>query len=417
MQKYIDNYTPHSGWWTQFPKYIVSLLKAWYGDAATPANDYCFSHIPRMTGDHSHMTTVADMADGNLTGYFVMGENTAVGSPNAALQRKGLRHLEWLVVRDFSLIETAEFWRHSPEHERGEVRTEDIATEVFFFPAATHVEKDGSFTQTQRIAQWHHAAVEPPGDARSELHFIYHLGKRLKELYADSTDPKDRPIQDLTWDYRTHGRIEEPKAEDVMAEVNGYTVSDNQPVNGYTSLKDDGSTACGCWIYSGIFAGGKNHAADRQPATDPGHLGHNWGFAWPSNRRILYNRASADPQGKPWSDRKKLVWWDPNQSKWTGNDVPDFIADRPPDYRAPEDAKGLETISGDDPFILQPDGKGWLFSPTGLLDGPFPTHYEPWESPVKNALYGQQCNPARFEYPRKENRMARPYDDHASLTC
>ena len=164
------------------------MLKAWYGRAATAENDYCFEHLPRMTGDHSHMTTVVNMADGDLKGYFVMGENAAVGSPNAALQRKGLRNLEWCVVRDFSLIETAEFWRISPEHERGDVRAEDIGTEVFFFPAATHVEKDGSFTQTQRVAQWHHAAVDPPGDARSELHFIYHLGKRLKELYADSTE-------------------------------------------------------------------------------------------------------------------------------------------------------------------------------------------------------------------------------------
>ena len=411
LEKYIENYTPAVGWWTEFPKYIVSLLKAWYGPAATPENNYCFSHIPRMTGDHSHMTTVNEMADGGLKGYFVMGENAVVGSPNAALQRKGLRNLEWLVVRDFSLIETAEFWRVSPEHERGEVRTEDIPTEVFFFPAATHTEKNGSFTQTQRLLQWHHAAVEPPGDVRSELHFIYHLGKRLKELYADSRDPKDRPIQDVTWDYSVKGHIQEPDAESVVAEVNGYTVADRQPVSGFTKLKDDGSTACGCWIYSGIYADGENHAANRQPAACPGDYGHGWGFAWPSNRRILYNRASADPQGRPWSDRKKLIWWDDAQRKWTGNDVPDFIADRDPSYRPPAHARGTDTIAGDDPFILQPDGKGWLFAPTGLLDGPMPTHYEPLESPIRNPLYGQQCNPARFEYPRFENALARPYAD------
>ena len=411
LDEYLERYTPHAGWWTQFPKYAVSLLKAWYGDKATAENGYCYDHIPRLTGDHSHMTTVADMADGDIKGYFVMGENATVGSPNASLQRKGLRKLEWLVVRDFSLIEVAEFWQKSPEHDRGETRAEDIDTEVFFFPAATHVEKEGSFTQTQRLAQWHHKAVEPPGDARSELHFMYHLGKRLKELYADSTDPKDRPLQDLTWDYRTHGPTEEPSAEDVLAEINGYTVKDRKPVSGYLKLEDDGSTACGCWIYSGIYADGKNHAADREPATDPYHYGHNWGFAWPSNRRILYNRASADPEGKPWSDRKKLVWWDSDKKKWTGDDVPDFIDDRPPEFRAPDDAKGKDTISGDDPFIMQPDGKGWLFSPTGLVDGPFPAHYEPVESPVPNALYGQQCNPMRFEYPRRENKMARPFND------
>ena len=411
LGEYLKNYTARSGWWTEFPKYIISLLKAWYGDAATAENDFCFNHIPKMTGDHSHMTTVVDMADGDLKGYFVMGENAVVGSPNAGLQRKGLRNLEWLVVRDFSLVETAEFWQDSPEHERGEVRAEDIATEVFFFPAATHTEKDGSFTQTQRIAQWHHAAIEPPGDARSELHFMYHLGLRIKELYRDSTDPKDRPLQDMTWNYPTHGRINEPHAEAVLAEVNGYTVADRQPVKGFVDLKKDGSTACGCWIYSGIFANGVNRAASRRPATDRYHYGPDWGFAWPANRRILYNRAAADPEGKPWSERKALVWWDDTKQEWTGHDVPDFMKQVRPDYRAPEDSQGVETISGDDPFLLQPDGKGWLFAPTGLQDGPLPTHYEPFESIVENPLYGQQCNPVRLEYDRKDNQMARPFAD------
>ncbi len=411
LDKFIENYTPRSGWWTETPKYIVSLLKAWYGEAATAENGYCFDYLPRMTGDHSHMTTVAGMADGNLTGYFVMGENAVVGSPNAGLQRKGLRNLKWLVVRDFSLIETAEFWRSSPEHETGEVKTGDIGTEVFFFPAATHIEKDGSFTQTQRVAQWHHKAIEPPGDSRSELHFAFHLGKRLKELYASSADPKDRPMQDMTWDYPVHGTIEEPSAESILAEINGYTVADKKLVDGYTALKDDGSTACGCWIYSGIYAGGVNRAAKRERGTDKYHYGHDWGFAWPANRRILYNRASADPDGRPWSDRKALVWWDEAQGKWTGHDEPDFQKPKRPDYRPAPESQGLDTISGDDPFLLQPDGKGWLFAPTGLQEGPMPTHYEPFESPVENVLYGQQCNPVRMEYNRRENKMARPYAD------
>ena len=411
LEEYLGNYTPRSGWWTEAPKYMVSLLKAWYGEAAKASNEYCYQHLPKMSGDHSHMTTVSNMADGLLTGYFVMGENAVVGSPNAGLQRKGLRELKWLVVRDFSLIETAEFWRSSPEHERGEVTPEQIATEVFFFPAACHTEKDGSFTQTQRLVQWHHAAVAPPGDARSDLHFAYHLGKRLKELYADSTDPKDRPIQDMTWDYPAHGDIEEPSAEAVVAEINGFKVEDRNPVDSFTDLKADGSTACGCWIYSGMYAGRVNRAAQRKPAQDKYHYGPDWGFAWPSNRRILYNRAAADPQGKPWSDRKALVWWNEQQEEWAGYDVPDFVKTKRPDYRAAEDAQGLDTISGDDPFLLQPDGKGWLFAPAGLQEGPLPTHYEAMESPVKNALYGQQCNPVRIEYVRPENRMARPYGD------
>jgi len=411
LEKYLGNYTPRSGWWTETPKYMISLLKAWYGDAATAENEFCYSYLPRITGDHSHMTTVVNMADGDVRGYFVMGENAAVGSPNSGLQRKGLRNVEWLVVRDFSLIETAEFWKDSPEHERGEVRAEDIATEVFFFPAATHAEKNGSFTQTQRIAQWHHAAIEPPDDCRSELHFMYHLGRRLKQLYVGSKDPKDRPIRDMAWDYPVRGRIEEPDAESVLAEVNGYTVSDRKPLGGFTELQKDGSTACGCWIYSGIYAGGVNHAANRQPATDPYHYGPEWGFAWPANRHILYNRASADLEGRPWSDRKALVWWDGTKQQWTGHDEPDFVKQLHPEYRATQDSKGIETISGDDPFLLQADGKGWLFAPSGLQDGPLPVHYEPFESLVENPIYGQQCNPVRFEYHRSDNQMARPYRD------
>jgi formate dehydrogenase major subunit len=411
LTDYINNYTARSGWWTEFPKYIVSLLKAWFGDAAQPENDFCFDHLPKITGDHSHMTTVVNMADGDLDGYLVMGQNPVVGSPNAGLQRKGLRNLKWLIVRDFYMLETAEFWKDSPEHERGEVSAETIGTEVFFFPAATHVEKDGSFTQTQRCVQWHHEAIPPPADARSELHFAYHLGKRLKELYADSTDPKDRAIQDLAWDYPTHAERHEPSAEAVVAEINGYTMADRKPVKGFVDLKADGSTACGCWIYSGIYAGGVNRAALKKRATDHYSLGHEWGFAWPANRRVLYNRASADPEGRPWSERKKLVWWDDAKQQWTGYDEPDFIKPVPPSYRPPEDAQGVQTIAGDDPFMLLPDGKGWLFAPTGLQDGPLPTHYEPFESPVRNPLYGQQCNPVRLEYPRRDNQLARPFGD------
>jgi formate dehydrogenase major subunit len=412
LERYVDSHESPSAWWSEFRKYIVSLLKAWYGDAATKDNDFCFPHLPHLTGDHSHMTTVAEMADGKLQGYFVMGENPAVGSMNGAMQREGLRKLEWLVVRDLVLTETADFWRTAPEIERGDVRTEDIQTEVFFFPAAAHTEKNGSFTNTQRLLQWHHKAVEPRGDARSELWFMFHLGRRLKELYAASRAERDLPIQRLTWDYPTSGPHDEPGAESVLREINGYRVADGQVVSSFKDLKDDGTTACGCWIYSGCYEGGVNQTARRTSRHAQTWVAPEWAWAWPMNRRILYNRASADPAGNPWSERKKYVWWDAAKREWTGEDVPDFIKDLDPAYRPPKDAEGLATISGDTPFLMQADARGWLFAPSGLLDGPLPTHYEPQESVIANPLYGQQCNPVRMQWRRRrDNRYHAAFDD------
>jgi formate dehydrogenase major subunit len=411
LDAYVRNNRSATGWWSEFRKYIVSMQKAWFGEAATQENDYLFDLLPRLTGNHSHMTTVSEMADGKVKGYFVIGENPTVGSMHGALHRAGLRKLDWLVVRDSTLIETAEFWRTAPEIARGEVRTEDIQTEVFFFPAAAHTEKSGSFTNTARMLQWHHKAIEPPGDCRSDLQFAYDLGKRLKRLYAGSTEPRDRAIQLLTWDYGEVGPLREPDAERVLLEVNGYTVRDGKPVPGFGKLADDGSTACGCWIYSGCYADGVNQTARRKPQGDQTWIAPEWGWAWPMNRRVLYNRASADPEGRPWSERKRLVWWDEEKRRWAGYDVPDFISDRPPSYRPEPGAVGLASIGGNDPFIMQADGKGWLFAPSGLVDGPFPTHYEPEESVVENPLYRQQCNPARLEWHRRDNPYHRSYAD------
>jgi formate dehydrogenase major subunit len=408
---YVARNRSPTGWWSEFPKYAVSLCKAWFGEAATRENGWMFDYLPRATGNHSHMVTVSQMADGKVKGYFVMGENPTVGSMNGALHRKGLRELDWLVVRDFTLNETAEFWRTAPELDRGEVRTEDIRTEVFFFPAAAHTEKCGSFTNTQRMLQWHEQAVEPPHDCRSELHFVYHLGRRLRALYAGSTNDRDRPLLALTWDYPTEGPHGEPDAEAVLAEVNGYTVADRKPVAGFAELKDDGSTASGCWIYSGCYKDGVNQPNRRKPQGQQTWVAPEWGWAWPANRRLLYNRASADPDGRPWSERKRYVWWDPQKKLWTGYDVPDFIASRPPDYRPAADAQGTATIAGNDPFIMQADGKGWLFAPSGMLDGPLPTHFEPEESVVENPLYPQQCNPARMEWHRRENPYHQAFGD------
>ena len=203
----------------------------------------------------------------------------------------------------------------------------------------------------------------------------------------------------------TEGKHQEPVAEEVLQEINGYTIADRELVPGFTALKADGSTACGCWIYSGVFPKPGENRANQRASKD--FYGHGWGFAWPSDRRILYNRASARPDGKPWSERKKLVWWDEAAKKWTGNDVPDFVATKPPDYQPPEGADGDDALAGDKPFILHADGLGWIWVPVGLNDGPLPTHYEPLESPVRNPMYPKrQSNPVADRKSRASNEYA-----------
>ncbi|PZG02938.1 formate dehydrogenase [Micromonospora deserti] len=391
------------GFWGNARSYAVNLLKAYWGDAATPENDFCYGYLPRMTGDHGHYQTVFDMIDGKVKGYFLVGQNPAVGSAHGRAQRRGLANLDWLVVRDLFMIESATFWKDGPEVETGELAPDRCRTEVFFLPAASHVEKEGTFTQTQRLVQWREKAVEPPGDCRSELWFFYHLGRIIRQKLAASPSPRDQAVLDLTWDYPTSGPHDEPCAEAVLREINGYEVATGRPLSSFTEMTADGATAGGCWIYCGVFADGVNQAARRKPGREQSWVAPEWGWAWPANRRLLYNRASADPQGRPWSERKRYVWWDEESGEWTGHDVPDFEKTKPPSYRPPDGATGVAALAGDDPFIMQGDGKGWLFAPTGVLDGPLPTHYEPAESPVRNPLYDQQASPARKTYQRPDN--------------
>jgi formate dehydrogenase major subunit len=403
LDAYVRAESVQNGFWSNTRDYLVSLLKAWWGDAATADNEFCYDYLPRLTGSHSTYDTVLAQIDGTCRGYFLFGQNPAVGSANARMQRDGMANLDWLVVRDLVMIESATWWKNGPEVEAGELRPEDNRTEVFFLPAAAHTEKAGSFTNTERMLQWRHQAVEPAGDARSDLQFTYDLGRRIRAKLAASRSELDRPVLDLTWDYPTKGRHGEPDAEAVLAEINGWG-PDGEPLSAYTQLKADGSTACGCWIYCGVRAGGINQAARRKPGREQTWVAPEWGWAWPANRRVLYNRASADLDGKPWSERKALVWWDAEHGTWTGPDVPDFVADRPPSYRPPDDATGVAAISGTDPFIMQADGKAWLFAPAGLVDGPLPAHYEPQESPFRNVVYGQQHNPVRQIIRHRLNR-------------
>jgi formate dehydrogenase major subunit len=392
------------GFWSHADAYGINLLKAWWGEHATADNDYCFDYLPRITGDHGTYRQVMDMIDGGkIDGYFLLGQNPAVGSSHGRAQRLGMANLDWLVVRDLFEIESATFWKDGPEVATGEIVPEQCRTEVFLLPAASHAEKEGTFTQTQRMVQWREKALDPPGDCRSELWFFYHLGRMLRERLADSGDERDRPLLDLTWDYPVHGEHDEPDAEAVLKEINGYEVESGRPLSSFLEMKADGSTLGGCWIYTGVFADGVNQANRRKPGKDQSWVAPEWGWAWPMNRRTLYNRASADPEGKPWSERKAYVWWDEEQGRWTGHDVPDFEVTKPPSYRAPAGSEGVEAIGGADPFIMQGDGKGALYAPQGLIDGPLPTHYEPVESPFRNPIYGQQANPTRKEYDRPDN--------------
>jgi len=425
LQQYLDKYTKKTGLWSNYPKYFISTLKAYYGKRATAENGFGYSWLPKLTGNHSYFEFLYAMLDEKMDGMFLMGQNPAVGAPNSRLQRKALSKLKWLVVRDMVEIESANFWYNSPEIERGELKPEEIKTEVFFFPAAGHAEKEGAFTNTQRLLQWREKAVNPPGDCRSEGWFMHHLALRLIAKAKQSNDPIDEPLRALDWWY-PEDEHREPKMESVLAEINGWQ-TEPQPgadgvlfggvdregrphhgpqLNGFPDLKDDGSTTCGCWIYSGVFGrDGMNKANARKP-TD--YLGHGWGFSWPSDRRIIYNRASARPDGTPWSERKKLVWWD--SQKWVGIDVPGFVKTKAPEYEPEESAEGLEAIPGDAPFILHEDGLGWLYVPKGLQDGPFPTHYEPLESPVHNPLYSHDTDPGVNWFTRQENRFAPPGD-------
>ncbi len=403
LASYLKAETSQRGFWNAMPAYTISLLKAYWGENARADNDFCFDYLPRLTGAHGTYQTVAAQLDGECKGYFLYGENPAVGSANARMQRLGMAQLDWLVVRDFSLIESATWWKDGPEIRSGELKTEDIGTEVFFFPAAAHTEKDGTFTNTNRLLQWHHRAVRPAGDARSDLWFTYHLGRLVRERLADSTEARDLPIQQLQWDLPTEGPHDEPSADEVLRQINGRG-PDGEALSAYTELKDDGSTSCGCWIYCGVYGDGVNQSQRRRPRTEQNWLGLDWGWAWPANRHILYNRASADPEGRPWSEQKSLIWWDEEKGSWTGEDVPDFVPDKRPDYEPPEGATGAEGLSGTEPFIMQADGRGWLYAPAGVIDGPMPTHYEPQDSPVANALYPRHSrSPARELMARPEN--------------
>src|SRR5205814_2276324 len=265
LDTYIEANTSPTGWWGHFRAYFVSLMKAYFGENANADNDFLFKSLPRIDDDNSTYFTVRQMLEGKVKGYIIAGENPAVGHANGKAHRLGLANLDWLIVRDIVEIESASFWYDSPEIETGELKTEEIATEVFFLPASAHTEKDGSFTNTQRLLQWHWQATEPKQDARSDLWFYFHLGKRIKSLLKDSSEARDELVQLLQWDYPTHSAVLEPSADTILKEIGGYETASRKALGAYKELKDDGTTACGCWIYCGVYTDGINQAARKKP--------------------------------------------------------------------------------------------------------------------------------------------------------
>jgi formate dehydrogenase major subunit len=400
FENWKKNWANPTGWWSNWPKYAVSLMKAWYGDAARADNGWAFDYLPKNTGDHSHMPMFFAMKDREIEGLLLWGQNPAVGGQNAALQRAALGQLKWMVCQDLFETETAAFWK------REGVDPATIGTEVFFLPAASVAEKAGTFTNTMRLVQFHEKAVDPPLDAKSDLSFAWNLGRKLKELYEDSARAIDRPLLDMTWDYESddeHERAQgEPDVEKVMREMNGFDVATGEQIATFANLKDDGTTAAGAWIYTGYFPRKDENLTRRRKGDD--WVSAEWAWAWPANRRNLYNRASADPAGKPWSEAKKYIWWDETAKKWTGYDVPDFPVGKDPSFKAQPGSKGMDAHDGTAPFMMQEYGVAEIFGVQGTVDGPFPTHYEPRESPVPNALYpAQQFNPVLKEWRRRDN--------------
>ena len=404
LKDYIAS-TPKAGYWSNRPKFFVSLLKAFWGDAATTGNDFAYDYLPKVgkgyqNSGYSWIPLFESMGEGGVKGLMVWGMNPAVSSPNLNQAYDALAKLEWLAAFDLWETDTSVFWK------RPGAKTKDIKTEVFLFPAADSMEKEGSVSNSGRWLQWRYQAVKAHGDAKSDLWYLNRLALELKKLYlADPKAPCPDPIVKLNWNYG-----DDPDVHLVAKEINGYTVADKKQVANFTKLTDDGATACGNWIYSGSYPGPdkKNNLMARRDKKDPSNLGvyPNWSWAWPVNRRIIYNRCSVDPQGQPWNKDKALFKWDPVAKTWAKFDVPDFgwINAKTKEQIPPE-------VSAKSPFIMLPEGKSRIFVPGGACkEGPLPEHYEALECPYVNYVSPQQSNPVMKVWKSELDRVAQVCD-------
>ena len=381
-----------------FPKWFTSLCKSWWGDAANKDNGFAYDYLPKLGGASDVLSIFNSMYEGQINGFFCQGFNPLASVSHKKKVSDALAKLKYLVVMDPLATDTSEFWK--PYGEFNDVDPTKIQTEVFRLPTTLFAETAGTFTNSGRVIQWRWKSADGPGEAREDTEIMAALFLRLRELYASDGGAFPEPILKLTWPYVQPGK---PSPEELLREINGRALADltdpkdptkvllkaGEQLPGFALLRDDGSTACGNWIYSGVWSQAGNNAA-RRDNSDPSGLGQtlNWGFAWPANRRIIYNRASCDLQGKPWDPRRTVLRW--TGTAWGGNDIPDM---RP-------DAKPEEGVM---PFIMNPEGVARLFSRDMMVEGPFPEHYEPFESPLeRNPMHPDnpkaRCNPAARVY-------------------
>ena len=374
-------------YWSNTPKFAVSFLKAMYGPTATKENDWAFHYIPKIDRNYSWVNIWNDMYDGKVKGIFAFGMNGVMIGPDSQKNIEALKKADWLVVCEIYPDETSEFWR-APGITPEEMKK--INTTVYRLPGAGFAEKDGTFVNSARWLQWKNVAVPPPGMARLDQEILATIFLNVRDLYKKEGGKFPDPILNAWFPYTDPYN---PSLAEVAKEINGKALADitdpktnqtikaGQQLPGFAWLKDDGTTLAGNWLYSGSWTEA-GAMIQRRGTDDPSGLGiyPNWAWSWPANRRVLYNRASCDLNGKPWDPSRRQVWWDESKQSWVGNDVPDFKADS-----APKDHMG--------PFIMNPEGVGRLFVPLGAMaDGPFPEHYEPIESPIANPLHPNQSN-------------------------
>ena len=361
-----------------FPKWFTSLQKAWYGDNATKENDYCYDWIPKLAGAFDSVALVDRMYQGQINGLIAQGYNPLFWIPNVKKTFTGLTKLKFLVMIDPLKTETGEFWHSAVDYDLP--KSEEIKTEVFRLPACDFAEDTGTFANSGRVIQWHTAGQDPAGEGKTDREIMALLFTRLRDMYKKDGGKFPDAIKGVTWSYAIPTN---PTPDEVLREINGRALVDimdpkdkntvlikaGTQLSGFGQLQDDGSTACGNWIYCGVYSPAGNLSA-RRDTGDPGGMGNylNWGYAWPANRRILYNRANTDPKtGQPWDPKRPGIRW--NGTAWVGFDVPDIGPTLGPD-------------SGAGPYIMTNEGVGRLFSLGGMSDGPFPEHYEPFETPI-----------------------------------